>query len=97
MEEVGLSAALDMSQLIVLFGQIADKWEEFSAELSPRHRQILAYVREHGSINKKECMTLVDLKERQATRTLKDELGRKLNLLQARGKGRATRYVLRTG
>ncbi|MGB1251927.1 MAG: tetratricopeptide repeat protein [Candidatus Promineifilaceae bacterium] len=91
-----LSMKLEMRQLVELFRQMAGKWDEFSAELSPRHRQILTYVREHGSINKKECMALIDLKERQATRTLKDELGKKLDLLQSIGKGRATRYVLRS-
>jgi len=68
--------------------------QEPSAELSERQRIGIAYLREHGSMSRSQYQTIVgrNVPPRTAQYDLRDLVER--GLLQVKGKGPATRYVL---
>lgn len=60
--------------------------------LEPHHKQILAYIEEHGSITQREYGTISS--RSLAARKLDFDKLVKLNLIKAEGTGRGTYYVL---
>lgn len=91
-EGLQLGEQLEIGGFVAGMRRLGEEYGELSAETTPRHVAILAYVREHAAITKKQCAQLTDLKDRQAVRVL-NELVANGELVKA-GKGRATRYVL---
>jgi predicted HTH transcriptional regulator len=62
------------------------------ARLEPHHLQILVYIQEHGSITQREYG---DISARSlASRKLDFEKLLQLNLIEVKGLGRGTYYVL---
>ena len=62
------------------------------SRLEPHHRQILNYIKEHGSIAQREYGTISS--RSLASRKLDFDKLVKLNLIKAEGTGRGTYYVL---
>lgn len=60
--------------------------------LNDRQRRAISYVREHSEISSAEYQSMYPVRDRQARFDLADLVSR--GPLAARGKGRATRYVL---
>jgi predicted transcriptional regulator len=62
-------------------------------ELQPHHVKLLEHIREKGFINDKEYAKLTD--RAKATRILDFQKLIDLGLIERKGKGRATYYVLK--
>lgn len=66
--------------------------EKVQPRLEPHHRQILEYIKDHGSITQREYGSIST--RSLASRKLDFEKLIKLNLIEAKGIGRGTYYVL---